>query len=113
MKITKRQLKRIIKEAQSTFDGHPSPVDSKTYSSKPVHMSGRNQGVMEQLHTAIDAMIAEMGNNETYQELLGIVEDWSDEAVSDGAGQYSEGTSPKHMPDTWRQVLGNCLKEKR
>ena len=40
MKITKRQLKRIIKEekakllkeAQSTFDGHPSPVAGKTYS---------------------------------------------------------------------------------
>jgi hypothetical protein len=108
MKITKRQLGRIIKEAQSTFDGHPSPVDGKTYSGKPVHMSGRNQGPMEQLHTAIDALIEALGNEGARQELLGIVEEWSDDA-----GQYNEGTSPQQMPNTWHQVLGNCLKEKR
>ena len=86
---------------------------TKVLKEQPIHMSGRNQNPMEQLHTAIDAMIAEMGNNETYQELLGIVEDWSGDAVSDGTGQHNEGTSPKQMPDTWQQVLGNCLRKKR
>ena len=108
VRLTKRQLGRIIKEAQSTFDGHPSPVDGKTYDSKPLHMSGRNQDPMEQLHTAIDALIKALGNEGARQELLGIVEEWSDDP-----GQYNEGMSLKQMPDTWHQVLGNCLKEKR
>jgi len=45
MRITKRQLRRIIKEAllreaQSTFDGHPSPADGKQYASEPSGGSG-------------------------------------------------------------------------
>jgi hypothetical protein len=48
MKITKKQLRRIIKEelfreAQTTFDGHPSPVDGKMYTSKPSGESGDPQ----------------------------------------------------------------------
>ena len=64
MKITKRQLRRIIKEEKAMA---------------LTHMSGRNQNVMDQLHTAIDALIKALGNDEAHQELLGIVEEWDSE----------------------------------
>jgi len=65
MKITKSQLRRIIKEVMEQ---------------PQLHMSGRHQNVMTQLHTAIDALIDTLGNEEARQELLGIVEDWNTEA---------------------------------
>jgi len=67
MKITKRQLKRIIKEEKAKLI------------KEQVHMSGRSQGVMEQLHTAIDALIEAMGNEEALMELQGIVDEWDPE----------------------------------
>ena len=129
MKTTKRQLKRIIKEeisrniliekkkkqkllreagkehvwpevefpAVNPYDDSPQ--------GPPVHMSGRNQGVMDQLHTAIDALIGALGNEGARQELLGIVEDWEREEVY-------EGTSPDNMPSSWKQILKDCLKSK-
>jgi hypothetical protein len=42
----------------------------------PLHMSGRNQSVMEKLHNAIDALIAELGADEARTELQGIVDEW-------------------------------------
>ena len=65
MKITKSQLRRIIKEVMEQ---------------PQLHMSGQHQNVMTQLHTAIDALIDTLGNEEARQELLGIVEDWNTEA---------------------------------
>ena len=92
MKITKRQLRRIIKEEKSRLLNEQSPL----------HMSGRNNDVMSQLHTAIDALIGALGNEEARQELLGIVEDW------EGEGVY-EGTSPDNMPSAWKQILKGTL----
>ena len=96
MKITKRQLKRIIKEEKQKLLHEAGRPDGRTHPSKVVpgkkweptgasveqtdlHMSGRNQNVMEQLHTAIDALIDALGNEEAHQELLGIVEEWDTE----------------------------------
>jgi len=98
MKITKRQLRRIIKEEKT-----------KELRERPLHMSGRNQNVMEQLHTAIDALIEKFGNEEARMELQGIVDEWS----TGENDQYNEGTSLKQMPDSWRQILGTCLKGKK
>ena len=41
-----------------------------------LHMSGRNQDVMEQLHSAIDRLIVELGDNVARMELQGIVDEW-------------------------------------
>ena len=68
MKITKRQLTRIIKEEKR-----------KMLREQPFHMSGRNQNVMDKLHSAIDALIEAVGNEEALMELTGIVEDWDPE----------------------------------
>ena len=65
-------------------------------------MSGRNQGVMEQLHTAIDALIKAMGRDEAHMELQGIVDEWEGDAVY-------EGTSENNMPAAWRQILRGTL----
>ena len=64
MKITKRQLRRIIKEEKAMA---------------LTHMSGRNQNVMDQLHTAIDALIGALGNEEARMELQGVVDEWESE----------------------------------
>jgi len=93
MKITKRQLRRIIKEERARLMEQPDAPDimgamgggkfqprteqsPQPSRSSGVHMSGRNQNAMEQLHTAIDALIGALGNDEARQELLGIVEEW-------------------------------------
>ena len=104
MKITKRQLRRIIKEEKTKLI------------KEQLHMSGRNQGVMEQLHTAIDAMIEEMGRDEAQMELQGIVDDWdqnSDMVETDKPAAMGEGTELGNMPDSWRQILGACLKDEK
>jgi hypothetical protein len=68
MKITKRQLRRIIKEEKQK-------LLREAYGQKVWH-SAQNQGVMDQLHTAIDALIGELGNEGAHMELQGIVDDW-------------------------------------
>ncbi len=46
---------------------------------RQLHMSGRNQNVMDDLHTAIDALINTMGHDEALAELRGIVDEWDRE----------------------------------
>ena len=89
MKITKRQLKRIIKEekakllkeAQSTFDGHPSPVAGKTYS----RQSG--QGPAGDLEFALDEYGKLRMNQEPLtardleNEVTMILEKWLDDVT--------------------------------
>ena len=103
MRITKRQLRRIIKEAKdkvpaeqlgAVHERHPGPAAVP--------------GAMDQLHTAIDALIGELGSEGAQMELQGIVDEWETETHRDG--QYNEGTSLEQMPDAWRQVLKDCLK---
>jgi len=83
MKITKRQLRRIIREEKT-------------------RLLNEQPDVMNQLHTAIDALIGALGNEGARQELLGIVEDWEGEEVH-------EGTSPDNMPSAWKQILKGTL----
>ena len=59
MKVSKRQLRSIIKEEKS-----------KLLSEDATGMA------LSDLYTAIDAMIAAMGNEGALMELTGIVEDW-------------------------------------
>jgi len=68
MKVTKRQLRRIIKEEKA-----------KILREQPLHMSGRNQNAMDKLHSAIDALIEAVGNEEALMELQGIVDEWDPE----------------------------------
>ena len=108
MKITKRQLRRIIKEEKTRILAEQSsPFEAEQ---RQLHMSGRNQNVMDDLHTAIDALIRVMGNEEAHMELQGIVEEWDTETHMI---ESHEGTSSKNMPDAWQQILGTCLKRKK
>ena len=111
MKITKRQLRRIIKEERSRLLNEQIPPDDPYASVGGPDPSpkGRSNDVMSQLHTAIDALIGALGNEEAHQELLGIVEDWDMEThVTE-----TRGTSSKDMPSAWQQILGTCLKGKK
>jgi len=115
MKITKRQLRRIIKEERSrllnedwgaTSVGTNAEQPPRASQSSGAHMSGRNNDVMSQLHTAIDALIGALGDEEARQELLGIVEEWEREEVrEDASPKDNEGTSLKAMPSAWQQIL--------
>jgi len=69
MKITKRQLRRIIKEEKC-----------KLLQEDAV---GRS---LSDLYAAIDAMIAAMGVEGAHTELAGIVEDWDNNFGSEPGG---------------------------
>ena len=59
MKVSKRQLRNIIKEEKTKLLSEDA--------------TGRS---LSDLYAAIDAMIAAMGNEGALMELTGIVEDW-------------------------------------
>ena len=59
MKVSKRQLRNIIKEEKTKLLSEDA--------------TGRS---LSDLYSAIDAMIAAMGNEGALMELTGIVEDW-------------------------------------
>ena len=61
MKITKRQLKRIIKEEKSCILSEQQSAATNALGT---------------LHDAIDTLITVLGAEEAYSELSGIVEDW-------------------------------------
>tara|TARA_R110000851_G_scaffold25240_12_gene72912 strand:- start:1359 stop:1757 length:399 start_codon:yes stop_codon:yes gene_type:complete len=132
MKITKRQLRRIINEEKQKLikeqPGRPARMDGLSHDSphvtnSPMHMSGRNQSAMEQLHTAIDNMIEEMGRDVAQMELQGIVDEWDQNSYpehpdgnmmeTDDLSAMDEGTELDNMPDSWRQILGGCLEDEK
>ncbi len=100
MKITKKQLRRIIKEERAkllresekwdNLDAYGNPKDGpKIYGPDAAaagvgvaaqKMSSKSRSSATQalgnLHTAIDGVIKALGNEEAYLELSGIVEDW-------------------------------------
>jgi len=102
MKITKRQLKRIIREARAGHtqadedaadynDGYNDAEDGKESNPDLERNSEYSRGYMAGLTGSPDRRV-----RGGYQ---GIKE--------------AEGTSLDNMPDSWRQILGNCLKDKK
>jgi hypothetical protein len=82
MKITKRQLRRIIKEEKAKLQKEWTPADAGFAAARD---DDRRRGAVRQgdptqalgaLHSAIDDLIKILGNEEAYLELQGIVEDW-------------------------------------
>ena len=125
MKITKRQLRRIIKEEKSKLVNEVYAANSTI------------QDEIAKIDDAVD-MMYELGSSieEIQQELRALADElpnmdlgshktldtgW-DEADQDHANlqyvaqhgdPYNEGTSIEQMPAAWRQILGNSLKEKK
>ena len=82
MKITKRQLRRIIKEEKAKLQKEWTPADAGFAAARN---DDRRRAAVKQgdptqalgaLHSAIDDLIKILGNEEAYLELQGIVEDW-------------------------------------
>jgi len=71
VKVSKRQLRAIIKEEKE-----------KLLNEDPTGKA------LSDLYTAIDAMISAMGNEGALMELTGIVEDWDDNFGTVGEGEY-------------------------
>ncbi len=78
MKITKRQLRRIIKEEKAKlaeYGDYTQDALEPRYP-RPDKKTGNPAAALGNLHTAIDNLIKALGNEEAYLELQGIVEEW-------------------------------------
>ena len=82
MKITKRQLRRIIKEEKAKLLKEWTPADAGFAAARDDDRNrdavrrGDPTQALSALHSAIDDLIKILGNEEAYLELQGIVEDW-------------------------------------
>lgn len=82
MKITKRQLRRIIKEEKAKLQKEWTPADAGFAAvrdddrRRDAVSQGNPAQALGALHSAIDDLIKILGNEEAYLELLGIVEEW-------------------------------------
>jgi len=83
MKITKRQLRQIIKEAKGYTDKYDDDSALK--------------GDQSKLPDALQKSIIDK-----------VVDDRED---ADQADETNEGTELSDMPDSWQQILGDCLVE--
>ena len=82
MKITKRQLRRIIKEEKAKLQKEWTPADAGFAAARDddrrrdAVRQGDPTQALGALHSAIDDLIKILGNEEAYLELQGIVEEW-------------------------------------
>ena len=82
MKITKRQLRKIIKEEKAKLQKEWTPADAGFAAARDddrrrdAVRQGDPTQALGALHSAIDDLIKILGNEEAYLELQGIVEDW-------------------------------------
>ena len=77
MKITKRQLRRLIKEEKAKLLKELTPGEMGDQKrSDGDYWDNQSTAAMGDLHSAIDTLINVLGKEEAYLELLGIVEDW-------------------------------------
>jgi len=124
MKITKHQLRRIIKEE---FGGHARPPrgvggvsqalidDYNSWVHKSGHITPAASSVMasyfvehgmEEDHDA-HQMMADFFSLEHEDVMRDINRQQSERSATMG-----EGTEIGNMPDSWRQILGDCLGDK-
>ena len=121
MKITKRQLRRIIREAMADEPIHTSKVggisqalidDYNSWVHKEGHVTPSASSVMasylianqmEEDHDAHQMMADFFGL--THEDVMRDIKRQQSEQVA----SMGEGTSLGNMPDSWRQILGSCL----
>ena len=141
MKITKRQLRRIIQEAQwGNFTGGAAPLDEPPMDSGPMTPeeqrsvfdilvdSGSDPQELKASGDYPDIMLDEADSStEKYDDDSALKGDQSklpdglqksiiDKTVEDreenedeDRKEKNEGTVQGNMPNSWRQILGNCL----
>jgi hypothetical protein len=95
MKITRKQLRRLIKEV---IDVHQVPVDLDTVDSEEAYGIGYMKGKEQDLDSDDDGF---SGTVELVDPGDGIVDDID-----------TQGQSIDQMPASWQQILGNSLGEK-
>ena len=96
MKITKTQLKQIIREEREKLlnemnSRHPKGVGSQ-------HNAAEQGNPFEALHSAIDSLINLIGRDETRRELEGLVDNWQEESYPE---QVQQEPPPPTMPDDY------------
>jgi hypothetical protein len=131
MKITKRQLRRIIKEEKQKLHevypiGGETGLDNlewQTFRDAAYDVAAgfidagmEADGIMGAMQDEIESIINEMES--TWDDADEADQDHADQEYAAKRGNpwdnpQNEGMLPANMPDTWRQVLGNCLKGKK
>ena len=129
MKITKRQLRRIIKEERAkllheNLGGHSQPHggiggisqalidDYNSWVSENGHVTPAASSVMasyfvergmEEDRNALDVMAGffKLDSTDVARDIK--------RQQAEKAAVMGEGTDPEDMPSAWRQILGNCL----
>tara|TARA_E500000331_G_scaffold344236_1_gene380231 strand:- start:354 stop:740 length:387 start_codon:yes stop_codon:yes gene_type:complete len=128
MKITKSELRRIIKEERTKIVREyrsREAVEGKLIG-ELAGLLADLQGIKHELPGLVGADGQDMGSvyGEALEATILEIEDWADkleahfesmDPPSPGrtAATMDEGTDPEDMPDAWRQILGDRLKDKR
>jgi hypothetical protein len=136
MKITKRQLRRIIKEEKTKLLKEGGFKELHTMVGETVlsilednpgvdgmelvrlvqadyERTGDGRVEQEEIFTVLDDL---QYDGQITFELEGMGEEgkwYLQGSQSQSAMMVGEGTSLDDMPDVWRQILGKCLKDKK
>jgi hypothetical protein len=133
MKITKQQLKRIIKEEKRKLLKEQSVPDSLVEALSDAmtaildHLENNAELRLDPEDVPLQALEIIEGAVEGFKEYLGsgynaddggtwdeADQDYANQAYAEEHGDpYNEGTSLDNMPNSWRQVLGTCLKDRK
>jgi len=137
MKITRKQLRRIIKEEKAKLNEVQSPVYTGHGQDDTSKVGGISQALIDDYNSwvhkkghitpAASSVMAsyfvEHGmeeDHDAHQMMAGFFSLEHEDIMRDINRQQSErlatmgeGTSLDNMPDSWRQILGNCLKDKK
>jgi hypothetical protein len=120
MKITKRQLRRIIREEKRTLMNESrQAAEEKRPLLKSRRLLREGQGQDEALFAALDQYVMvldeEMGYNVPRDQLKAEVLNFVDGYFAQTDGEQGdneevyEGTSPDDMPASWKQILKGTL----
>ena len=109
MKITKRQLRRIIKEEKAKIIKEYYPIGGDAPSpSWKAFQDAAYAAAAEKIEAGMEADgIMGAMQDEIKQMINGM------DSEPEWDNPQNEGMLPANLPDTWRQVLGNCLKGKK
>jgi hypothetical protein len=124
MKITKRQLRRLIKEEKRTLLREGQAQEEALFSALDQYVMVLDEEMgydvpREQLKAEVlnfvDGYFVDTEQAAEYDEAD---QDYADQEYATKRGNpwdspQNEGTSLNQMPSAWRQILGTCLKDKK
>jgi len=99
MKITKNQLRRIIKEEKAKLNEQPRAT-AMGQTARSDEMFGARENLLALIESLLDPNEAKAYIDDLVMEL---------EAMKRNIDLQNEGTSPDNMPSAWKQILKGTL----